>query len=160
MIQYLFQLVYCSPLVYEIFRPKQYKKTVLLCFILDFVGLFILQSGTISGTNIFGTISGDEAEAYIPWVFIIQLVLRGGQNHQIIQTTFYQTIFTVATRKVGTRRIPTSPLHLGVLDPEKILKNLGKLRDHSHPQFYVALINLTYCHLFHLPRKKNKINHG
>ena len=39
---------------------------------------------TIYGTNIFGAVAGDEAEAYIPWVFIIQLILRGGQNQQIV----------------------------------------------------------------------------
>ena len=33
----------------------------------------------------------------------------------------------MATRKVGTRRRPTSPLHLGVSDPEKILKEDRKI---------------------------------
>ena len=40
--------------------------------------------GTISSTNIFGAIVGDETEVYLPWVFIIQLILRGEQNQQII----------------------------------------------------------------------------
>ena len=34
----------------------------------------------------------------------------------------------VATRGVGTRNIPTSPLQLGVADPEQILKTSRKIR--------------------------------
>ena len=39
--------------------------------------------GTISSTNIFGAVFGEEIEAYLPWVFIFQLILRGEQNQQI-----------------------------------------------------------------------------
>ena len=40
----------------------------------------------------------------------------------------------MATRKVGTRRRPTSPLHLGVSDPEKILKEARKIKkSQSYP---------------------------
>ena len=35
---------------------------------------------------------------------------------------------TVATRGVGTRNRPTSPLHSGVSDPEQILKTARKVR--------------------------------
>ena len=34
----------------------------------------------------------------------------------------------MATRKVGTRRKPTSPLQLGISDPEKLLKEARKIK--------------------------------
>ena len=37
----------------------------------------------ISGTNIFGTVVGDEAKVYLPWDIIIHLILRGEQSQQI-----------------------------------------------------------------------------
>jgi len=48
-------------------------------------------------------------------------------NQQILKTTFHQ-YFTVATKGVGTRNIPSSPLQLGVSDPEQILKIARKIR--------------------------------
>ena len=69
----------------KISDQKQYKKTILVYFILDIV--LACSSCSLEqflALTSFGVIAGDEAEAYIPWVFIIQLVLRGGQNQQII----------------------------------------------------------------------------
>ena len=48
-------------------------------------------------------------------------------NQQILKTTFHQ-YFTVATKGVGTRNRPSSPLQLGVSDPEQILKIARKIR--------------------------------
>ena len=42
-------------------------------------------------------------------------------NQQILKTTFHQFV-TVATKGVGTRNRPSSPLQLGVSDPKQILK--------------------------------------
>ena len=43
----------------------------------------------------------------------------------------------MATRKIGTRRKPTSPLYLGVLDPEQILKEARKIqKSQSSPYFF------------------------
>ena len=43
----------------------------------------------------------------------------------------------MATRKIGTRGKPTSPLHLGILDPEQILNEARKIqRSHSFPSLY------------------------
>ena len=48
-------------------------------------------------------------------------------------TTFHQ-YFTVATKGVGTRNRPSSPLQLGVSDPDKILKTASMIRrSHSSP---------------------------
>ena len=35
---------------------------------------------TISSTNIFGAVVGDEAEVFLPWDIIIHLILRGEQS--------------------------------------------------------------------------------
>ena len=48
-------------------------------------------------------------------------------NHHIFKTTFHQFV-TVATRGIGTRKRPISPLQLGVSDPEQILKIARKIR--------------------------------
>ena len=48
-------------------------------------------------------------------------------NQQILKTTFHQFV-TVGTRRIGTRNKPISPLQLGVLDPEQILKTTRKIR--------------------------------
>ena len=48
-------------------------------------------------------------------------------NQHIFKTTFHQFV-TVATRGVGTRNRPISPLQLGVTDPEQILKIARKIR--------------------------------
>ena len=48
-------------------------------------------------------------------------------NQQILKTTFHQ-YFTVATKGVGTRSRISSPLQLGVSDPEQILKKSRKIR--------------------------------
>ena len=39
--------------------------------------------GTISSTNIFGVIVGDEAEVYIPWDIIIHMILSGEQSQKV-----------------------------------------------------------------------------
>ena len=41
---------------------------------------------------------------------------------------FFTIFDTVATRGIGTRNRPTSPLQLGVTDPEQILKTTRKIR--------------------------------
>ena len=41
----------------------------------------------------------------------------------------------MASRKAGTRARPTSPLHLGVSDPEKILKEARKIKKSQSPPF-------------------------
>ena len=48
-------------------------------------------------------------------------------NQQILKTTFHQFV-TVATKGIGTRNRPISPLHLGVSDPEQILKTAKIIR--------------------------------
>ena len=48
-------------------------------------------------------------------------------NQHIFKATFHQFV-TVATREVGTRNRPTSPLQLGVTDPEQILKTIRNIR--------------------------------
>ena len=48
-------------------------------------------------------------------------------NQHIFKATFHQFVI-VATRGVGTRNKPTSPLQLGVTDPEQILKMARKIR--------------------------------
>ena len=48
-------------------------------------------------------------------------------NQHIFKATFHQSI-TVATRGVGTRNKPTSPLQLGVTDPEQILRTARNIK--------------------------------
>ena len=44
----------------------------------------------------------------------------------------------MATRKIGTRGKPTSPLHLGVSDPKHILKEARQTRRYlSSPYFFI-----------------------
>ena len=46
-------------------------------------------------------------------------------------------MFIVATRNIGTRGKPTSPLHLGVSDPEQILKKARQIRrSQSSPSLF------------------------
>ena len=60
-------------------------------------------------------------------------------NQQIFKRLHFTKYFTVATKGVGTRSRPSSPLHLGVSDPEQILKKARKIkRSQSSP----ALCNL------------------
>ena len=50
---------------------------------------------------------------------------------------------TVATRRIGTRRKPTSPLHLGNSDPKHILKEARKIqRSQSSP--YLCTFDIFY----------------
>jgi len=54
-------------------------------------------------------------------------------NQHIFKTTFHQFV-TVATRGIGTRNRPISPLQLVVTDPKQILKTTRKIRrSHSLP---------------------------
>ena len=48
-------------------------------------------------------------------------------NQHIFKTDFHQFV-TVATRGVGTRNRPISPLQLGVTDPEQILRTARMIR--------------------------------
>ena len=60
------------------------KKPILFYFHFEIVLACSSSSlGTIFSTNIFGAVARDEVEVYLPWVFIIQLILRGEQNQQI-----------------------------------------------------------------------------
>ena len=58
-------------------------------------------------------------------------------NQHILKTTFHQ-YFTVATKGVGARSRHSSPLQLGVSDPEQILRIARKIR---RSQSSLALCN-------------------
>ena len=80
--------------------------------------LVSLTLETISGTNIFSAIAEDEVEnKFFPGILIILLVLRGELKPTHLKATFHQFV-TVATRGIGTRNRPISPLQLGVTKPE------------------------------------------
>ena len=82
------------PLVYKLHNQNP-KKPILLNFVLwDCVGLFFCSLRTISGTNIFGTIAGDEAESLLSlgyssfnWFWEVNL------NQQILKKTTFHQIF-------------------------------------------------------------------
>ena len=67
----------------EVFKTK----TLRINFILSLFDIVLACScgslGTISSTNIFGVVVGDEAEVYLPWNIIIHLILRGEQSQKI-----------------------------------------------------------------------------
>ena len=95
-----------------------------------------------------------------PGLFIIQLVLRGGQNQQIIKTTFHQIVSKVATKGVGTRGRPTSPLHLGVSNAEQILKEARKNKKSQSSPALCSLDQIDLFSPFSLTKEENKIHHG
>ena len=96
--------------------------------------MFISSPKTISGTNIFSAIVGDKAEAYFPWVIHHSTGFERWTKMRKILRLHFTKQFTVATKGVGTRSRPNSPLHLGVSDPEQILKTTRKIkRSHSSP---------------------------
>ena len=83
---------------------------LLYCDFWDCVGLFFCSLRTICGTNIFGSIARDEVEnlfslgySSFHWFWEVNL------NQQILKTNFHQ-YFTVATKGVGMRNRPSSPL--------------------------------------------------
>ena len=71
----------------EVFKTKTINKTlkpILFNFTFEIVLACSSSSlRTISGTNIFGAIVGDEAEVSLPWDIIIHLILRGEQSQKI-----------------------------------------------------------------------------
>ena len=65
--------------------------------------------------------------------------MRGELKPTNFKRLLFTKYFTVATKEVGTRSRPSSPLQLGVSDPEQILKTTRKIkRSQSSP----ALCNL------------------
>ena len=99
-------------------------------FLLRLCWLLTLALVTISDTNIFGVVAGDEAEANLPWDTYHFLGLRGGLKLSFLKAIFHQSLTEW---------------------------RLEELEGFIHPQLYVALINLTYCHPFLFLRRKNKI---
>ena len=73
----------------------------------------------LPGTKLKHTFSG---------LFIIQLVFSEVDKTNKSLRLHFTKQFTVATKGVGTRGRPSSPLHLGVSDLEKILKEARKIR--------------------------------
>ena len=77
-------------LVDELSNQKFQKNQFHFAFCFEIVLACSFRSlGTISSTNIFGAISGDGSEVYLPQDIIIDLVLRGEQNQKFFQTTFF-----------------------------------------------------------------------
>ena len=90
--------------------------------------MFFHSLRTISSINIFGAVAGDEAESILSlgyssfnWFWEVDKTSKPLRLHFTKQ-------FTVATKGVGTRGRPTSPLHLSVSDPEQILKEARKIK--------------------------------
>ena len=83
-------LIFDYLLVNESFKPKNHNKQFPFSFSCFEIVLAcsLCSLGTISSTNIFGIISRDGSEVYLPWDIIIDLVLRSEQNQKIFQTTF------------------------------------------------------------------------
>ena len=115
------------PLVFKLLNQKTLKTLenpiLFYCDYWDCVGLFSCSPGTISDTNIFGAVVGDEVEnlfslGYLSFHWFWEVNL----NQQILKTTFH-LYFTVATKGVGTRNRPSSPLQLGVSEPRKYIEN-------------------------------------
>ena len=73
-------------------------------------------------------LSGMKLKHTFPGLLMIQLVLRGGLKPTNFKRLHFTKYFTVATKGVGTRSRPSSPLHLGVSDLEQILKTTRKIR--------------------------------
>ena len=64
---------------------QNHKNPFPICFCFFEIVLACSSSSlrTISGTDIFGAVSRDKAEVYIPWDIIIHLILRGEQSQKI-----------------------------------------------------------------------------
>ena len=84
MIQFCISLwMFISSLLMKFFKTKTVKP-ILFNFTFEIVLACSSSSlRTISGTNIFGAIVGDEAKVYIPWDIIIHLILRGEQSQKL-----------------------------------------------------------------------------
>ena len=114
--------------IFSLFSSNCSTKTIenpilLYCDYWDCVGLFSCSLGTISGTNIFGAIAREGIwKPIFPGTLIISLVWEVNLNQQILKTTVHQC-FTMATKGVGTRSRPSSPLQMGVSDPRADSKN-------------------------------------
>ena len=65
------------------FQTKTFKNQFLFIYFEIVLACSYGSLGTISSTNIFGAVAGDETEAYLPWDIIIHLILRGEQNQKI-----------------------------------------------------------------------------
>ena len=84
MIQFCISLwMFISSLLMNFFKTKTLKP-ILFNFTFEIVLACSYSSlRTIYGTNIFGTVSKDVIEVYIPWNIIIRLILRGEQSQKI-----------------------------------------------------------------------------
>ena len=127
------------PLFYKL-QNQNPKKPILLNFVLwDFVGLFFCSLRTIFGTNIFGAIAGDEYESLLSlgfssynWFWEVDL------NQQILEDYISPNISQWLLKELEQEVDLESPLQLGVLDPEQILKTARKIKK---PQSSLALCN-------------------
>ena len=109
-----FGLMTFCPLVFKLYNQNPRIPILLNWVYWDCVGLFLCSLRTNSDINIFGAISRDEVEnlfslgySSFHWFWEVNL------NQQILKTTFHQ-YFTVATKGVGRKSRPSSPLQLGV----------------------------------------------
>ena len=66
----------------------------------------------------------------------------------------------MATKGVGTRGRPTSPLHLGVSDPEQILKEPRKIKKSQSSPTLCSPDQIDLLSPFSLAKEENKIHHG
>ena len=74
-------------LVDKFFKTKILKTNFILFLFEIVLACSSSSMRTIYGTNIFGTVAGDEAEVYLPWDISIHLILRGKQSQKIFYTT-------------------------------------------------------------------------
>ena len=111
----LIWLMSVFPVCHQIYKQENISETLkpsLLYWVFwDCVGLFLHSLETISGTNIFGTISRDEVEDIFSLGYLsVLLVLRGELKPELFEGYFSPKFDTVATRGVGRiRRFQSSP---------------------------------------------------
>ena len=71
-------------LVDEVFKTKTLKTNFILFHFAIVLACSCGSLGTISSTNIFGAVAGEEYGLYLPRDIIIHMILRGEQSQKII----------------------------------------------------------------------------
>ena len=106
------------PLVFKLYNQNPIIPILLNWVFWDCVGLFFCSLRTISGTNIFGVVSRDEDESLLSLSYSsFNYFWEVNLNQQILEDYISPNI-SQWLLKEWTRSRPSSPLQLGVSDPE------------------------------------------
>ena len=135
----------CIPYMLLMFMTKTLKTKTLnpslnWDFLLRLCWIVPLALGTISGTNIFGSVAGDEAEAYLPWDTYHFSWFERWTRTSIFKGYFHQ----IWTHWLLEVLVPGADLHLLCYMVWQTLKRLSKQQESSEgPNLFQLLVILT-----------------